>query len=223
VELRTSDPREYLHTDEIVDGSHPEVAALATRLRREHANDASFAAATFEFVRDSIPHSWDAQDRRVTLSASQTLRERIGLCYSKARLLAAVLRAERVPAGLCYQRLTDDGERFALHGLVAIHLHGSWHRLDPRGNKPGINAQFSLDTERLAWQARPEHGERDYPDVFIAPHPTVLAAFKDARDMLALCSAGLPSELLETSPPTPQPLEPPTVRRDTQPAKPLPQ
>lgn len=223
MKLRASDPREYLRADEIVDGSHPEVAALAKRLRREHANDVSFAAAAFGFVRDSIQHSWDAQDRRVTLSATEVLRERVGLCYSKTHLLAAVLRAEGVPAGLCYQRLSDDGERFALHGLVAIHLHGSWHRLDPRGNKPGIDAQFSLDTERLAWQARPEHGERDYPDVFIAPHPTVLAAFTDARDMLALCSAGLPSELPETSSPEPQPLEPLTVRRDTLPAKFLPE
>ena len=98
-------------------------------------------------------------------------------------------------AGLCYQRLADDDAGFVLHGLVAARVDGGWHRLDPRGNRPGIDAQFSLGRERLAWTPRPETGECDYPQVFAAPHPAVLAALVGASDALALCAGGLPTSL----------------------------
>ncbi len=43
-----------------------------------------------------------------------------------------------------------------------------WIRLDARGNKAGVNAQFSIETEQLAFPIRPEMGEVDsfivYPD-----------------------------------------------------------
>ena len=181
--------------DRIIDGDHPDVSALARDLRGRHPDDVGFSAAAFQHVRDAIAHSWDVQDRRVTVSASDTLRERVGLCYCKAHLLTALLRVEGVPAGLCYQRLTDDGKRFEVHGLVAVFLDGAWRRLDPRGNKPGVNAQFCLDAEWLAWRTRPELGEVDYPDVFIRPHPAVVAALTRATDMLAVCADGLPSAL----------------------------
>jgi transglutaminase-like putative cysteine protease len=195
VQLRARDPTEYLVADRVIDCTHPDVTELARELRHGHADDIAFSAAAFEHVRDTIAHSWDAQDRRVTVSASDTLRERVGLCYSKAHLLTALLRVEGVPAGLCYQRLTDDGARFEVHGLIAVFLNGAWRRLDPRGNKDGINAQFSLETEQLAWLTRRELDEIDYPDVFIEPHPAVIAALTHATDMLALCASGLPSAL----------------------------
>jgi transglutaminase-like putative cysteine protease len=195
VQLRAHDPSEYLVADQIINSGHPDVSALARNLRHAHADDIAFSAAAFEHVRDTIAHSWDVQDRRVTVSASDTLRERVGLCYCKAHLLTALLRVEGVPAGLCYQRVTDDGERFEVHGLIAVFLEGAWRRLDPRGNKPGVDAQFSLGTEQLAWPARPELGEIDYPDVFIHPHPAVITALTQATDMLALCASGLPSAL----------------------------
>jgi transglutaminase-like putative cysteine protease len=195
VQLRARDPVEYLAADQIIDGTDPDVAALARELRHEHADDIAFSAAAFEYVRDAIAHSWDVQDRRVTVSASDTLRAGVGLCYCKAHLLTAMLRVEGVPAGLCYQRLTDDGRRFEVHGLLAVFLEGAWRRLDPRGNKPGIDAQFSLETERLAWHTRPDLGEIDYPVVFIQPHHAVITALTQATDMLALCVDGLPSAL----------------------------
>lgn len=195
MQLRAGDPSEYLAADRIIDSTDPDVTALAGELRQRHGDDIAFSAAAFEHVRDRIAHSWDAQDRRVTVSASDTLRERVGLCYSKAHLLTGLLRVEGLPAGLCYQRLTDDGARFEVHGLMAVFLEGAWRRLDPRGNKPGVNAQFSLGTEQLAWPARPELGEVDYPDVLIEPHPAVIAALTQATDMLALCADGLPSAL----------------------------
>ena len=46
-----------------------------------------------------------------------------------------------------------------------------WLRLDARGNKEGVNAQFSVETEQLAFAVRPEMGEEDdfivYPDKLV--------------------------------------------------------
>ncbi|MFF5231291.1 hypothetical protein [Dactylosporangium sp. NPDC000521] len=87
------------------------------------------------------------------------------------------------------------GGGFVLHGLVAVHLDGRWHRQDPRGNKPGVDARFSLDGPRLAFTIDPAAGERDYEPVFATPDPGVLAALRATTDILALRTAGLPGTL----------------------------
>jgi transglutaminase-like putative cysteine protease len=193
--LQALAPADYLAGDEVIDLSHPSIKGLASSLRAEHGDDLSFARAAFEYARDGVRHSWDVQDPRVTLSASETLREGVGLCFAKAHLLTALLRAEGIPTGLCYQRLTDNGSTFNVHGLVAVHLQGSWHRQDPRGNKPGVNAQFSLTTEQLAWPVATELGEHNYPQLLVSCHPDVVRALREATDALALCRRGLPSHL----------------------------
>ncbi|WP_329070936.1 transglutaminase domain-containing protein [Streptomyces sp. NBC_01429] len=175
----------YLVADDVIDHEHPLVRATAARLRGPGLDAYSYAKAAFEFVRDHIPHSHDADDPRVTWRASDVLALRTGICYAKAHALAALLRAEAVPAALCYQRLTDDdGGDPVVHGLIAVRLPGGtrWFRQDPRGNKPGVDAQFSVEDERLAWTVRPECGEVDYPLLYAAPHPAVLGALKAAPD-----------------------------------------
>jgi transglutaminase-like putative cysteine protease len=188
-------PANYLAGDEVVDLFHPSIKALASSLRAEHGDDVSFARAAFEYARDGVRHSWDVQDPRVTLSASEALRAGVGLCFAKAHLLTALLRSGGIPTALCYQRLSDDGSSFYVHGLVAIHLQGSWHRQDPRGNKPGVDAQFSLTTEQLAWPVATELGEHDYLQLLVNPHPDVVRALRGATDALALCREGLPCHL----------------------------
>ena len=195
MKLQALAPADYLAGDEVINLSNPSIKELAGSLRVEHGDAASFARAAFEYARDGVHHSWDVQDPRVTLSASETLREGVGLCFAKAHLLTARLRTESIPTGLCYQRLTDDGSTFYVHGLVAVHLQGCWHRQDPRGNKPGVDAQFALTTEQLAWPVATELGEHDYPQLLVSPHPDVVAALRGATDALVLCREGLPSHL----------------------------
>ncbi|MEV7683969.1 transglutaminase domain-containing protein [Streptomyces sp. NPDC088341] len=175
----------YLAADETIDHEHELIRETAARLRAAYTDAYSYAKAAYEFVRDTIPHSHDVDDPRVTWRASDVLGQRTGICYAKAHALAALLRAESIPAALCYQRLAaDDGTDPVLHGLVAVRLPGRerWARQDPRGNKPGIDAQFSLERERLAWTVRPECNEMDYPVLYDAPHPVVLSALRAAPD-----------------------------------------
>jgi transglutaminase-like putative cysteine protease len=100
------------------------------------------------------------------------LEHRHGICYAKSHLLAALLRSIGIPAGFCYQWLvfSDDDPRIVLHGLVGVYIQEKdrWIRLDARGNKPGVDAQFSLEEEKLAFPVRKEFGEYEnftvYPD-----------------------------------------------------------
>lgn len=196
MDLVASDPLDYLAPDAIIESDHPEIQALAAELRTFARDDVDFARAAFEWVRDNVSHSFDVHDPRVTLTASEALRERVGLCYPKAHLLVALLRAERIAAGLCYQRLADEATGgHAVHGLVAVHLNGRWHRQDPRGNKPGIDAQFSLHQEQLAWTVDAAAGEIDYPTIYIAPAPEVVDSLSNAEDVLRLYGHGLPAAL----------------------------
>ncbi|MER6313117.1 transglutaminase family protein [Streptomyces sp. NPDC001581] len=171
----------YLASDEAIDHWHPLVQETADALWSATGDAYSYAKAAFEFVRDEIPHSADSGDVRVSWRASDVLATRNGICYAKSHALAALLRAQGIPAALCYQRLTDDdGSNPVVHGLVAVRLPGGdrWSRLDPRGNKPGVDAQFSLDREQLAFPVRPGLGEIDYPELHAAPHPAALGALQ---------------------------------------------
>lgn len=172
----TPDLSAYLAADEVIDHHHPLVRETAARLAKDAEDSYSYARLAFEFVRDTIPHSQDSGDLRVTWRASDVLEQGTGICYAKAHALAALLRAEDIPTALCYQRFD------VVHGLVAVRFNGAWHRQDPRGNKPGVDAQFSLDGERLAFVPDPRRGELDHPVLYAAPHPVVLAALKAAPD-----------------------------------------
>jgi transglutaminase-like putative cysteine protease len=185
---KTSDLSAYLAADEVVDHHHPLVRETAARLAAGAADSYAYARSVFEFVRDAIPHSFDSGDPRVTWRASDVLESRTGICYAKAHALAALLRAEGIPTAFCYQKFEE------VHGLVAVRLDGAWHRQDPRGNKPGVDAQFSLDGERLAFTPDPECNEVDYPELYAEPHPVVVGVLKAAPDRLSL-SRTLPTAL----------------------------
>ncbi|MFD6422769.1 transglutaminase family protein [Streptomyces sp. NPDC060198] len=175
----------YLASDEAIDHQHPYVTETARRLGADTSDAYTYAEAAFTFVRDTIPHSADSGDLRVPWRASDVLATRNGICYAKSHALAALLRVAGIPAALCYQRLVDEeGDVPVVHGLVALRLPGRdrWARVDARGNRPGVDARFSLDHERLAWPVHPALGGVDYPVLYAAPHPEVLSTLRQARD-----------------------------------------
>lgn len=190
----------YLCEQEVVDYSHPLIQKTISFLNISAASETEFARRTFEFVRDAIDHSWDIQSPQVTCTASEVLRYGEGLCYAKSHLLAALLRAQGIPTGFCYQRLavgTAPEMGYTLHGLNAVYLpsKAEWVRLDARGNKLGVQAEFPTGAERLAYTVRPACGEIDYPTIYTHPHPKVVRALREHTNCLHLCQYFLPDEL----------------------------
>lgn len=175
---RPPDPAEFLGHCDVIDFRSAEVTRTAARLAG--GDVLATAERCFQFVRDEIRHSADHQLNPVTCSASEVLAQRTGYCYAKSHLLCALLRANEIPAGLCYQRLSIDdvGAPYCLHGLNAVFLPDvGWYRIDARGNRDGIDANFTPPDECLAFSTD-LCGEHDLPDVYATPLPIVVAALR---------------------------------------------
>lgn len=173
----------YLAATNIIDWNHPDVLARARGLAAGADSVHAVAKRCFQWVRDEIRHSRDYQLQEVTCTASEVLRVGSGYCYAKSHLLAALLRANGIAAGLCYQRLSrdDNGAPFCLHGLNAVFLPDvGWYRVDARGNREGVNAQFTPPVEQLAYAIRLP-GEVDFPDILPEPLPVVVEALRSFR------------------------------------------
>jgi len=172
---------EFLQSDAVIDWQFPSIVECAGKIALGHKTVESIAQACFEWVRDEIHHSYDHQMNPVTCRASDVLQHKTGYCFAKNHLLAALLRANQIPAGFCYQRLSidDQGAPYSLHGFNAIYLPKiGWYRVDARGNRSGINAQFTPPQEQLAYKIRlPE--EADFPAILPKPLPVVVEALQD--------------------------------------------
>jgi transglutaminase-like putative cysteine protease len=182
---------QFLKATSVVDWGHPDVVHRANVLRAVSPDPVEIARRCFEWVRDEIKHSGDHQLKPVTCSASEVLQAGSGFCYAKSHLLAALLRANGIATGFCYQRLSQDGigAPYCLHGLNAVHLPGvGWYRVDPRGNRPGIDAQFVPPREQLAFRlAAP--GEIDLPEIWADPLAIVVDALRAHIDAGVLADA----------------------------------
>jgi transglutaminase-like putative cysteine protease len=186
---------EFLASTDVVDWYHPDVQTVAWCLAGGETDPLTIARRCFEWVRDEIQHCIDFNRTEVTCRASEVLIHGTGFCYAKSHLLAALLRANRIPAGFCYQRLSidDAGPPFCLHGFNAVWLpeHG-WYRSDPRGNKPGvdnksIDAQFDPPHEQLAF-APQLTGETTFPDILAEPLSLVVSTLIRHSTVAAVCA-----------------------------------
>jgi transglutaminase-like putative cysteine protease len=190
---------EYLQATAIIDWQNPTIFELAKKIALENQSEIAIARASFEWVRDNIQHSSDYQRNPVTCRASDVLEHQTGYCYAKSHLLAALLRANDIPAGFCYQRLSvyDDGEPYSLHGYNAIYLTQiGWYRVDARGNREDINAQFAPPQEQLAFQIKLS-GEADFQNILAQPLRVVIQSLQACRTWDAMLN-NLPDVALNT-------------------------
>jgi len=171
----------FLRASPTIDHDDPAVRALAAELRA--GDPVETARRAYEWVRDHIRHTGDHPSDDITCAASEVLRAGTGFCYAKSHLLAALLRANGIPAALAYQRIPSE-DRFALHGLVACQLPTfGWYLCDPRGNRDGIDARFTPPEERLAFTG-PEVVR--VPGLFPDPLPAVTDALRAHRTFAAI-------------------------------------
>lgn len=190
---------EYLKHDNVIDYDNEAIMELADILFKKANNEVHFIKAAYEFVRDNISHSADMNEDIITCAASEVLKAGHGICFAKSHLLAALLRCKSVPAGFCYQKLILDDEIAPVpiyHGLNSVYIkdYKKWIRLDARGNKTGVNAQFSIETEQLAFPIRLNMGEVDSFIVYADPDIKILEKLRRNKTRTELWD-DLPTEL----------------------------
>ncbi|MDD2906947.1 MAG: transglutaminase family protein [Sulfurimonas sp.] len=179
----------FLEETDIIDYSNQDIQKLAINLSANCKTDVEIAKNCFEYVRDNINHTGDHKDNISTIKASDVLKYKTGWCYAKSHLLASLLRTNNIPTGFCYQRLScceykDD--IYCLHGLNAIYLKDyGWYKVDARGNKEGVNAQFNPPIEKLAFELK--DNEFDLPEIYEEPLAVVvqtLEKYKTYEEMI---------------------------------------
>ncbi len=189
----------YLQSSDIIDYTDKAIVRLSERISSGSVSEIDYIKKAYEFVRDNIAHSADVGRNELTCKASEVLREGHGICFAKSHLLAALLRSKGIPTGFCYQRLILDDDTapvLILHGLNGVYLseYDKWIRIDARGNKAGVHAEFSTDEEKLAFPVRPDMGEEDIDIVFPKPDENVLEKFRAYKTRTKMWN-DLPTEL----------------------------
>jgi Transglutaminase-like enzymes, putative cysteine proteases len=200
--LQTKDLASYLKSSDIIDFDNAAdngIRDFADKIEGYSKNKIDYIKNAYEYVRDKISHSADIEGKIVTCKASDVLKTGEGICFAKSHLLAALLRCKGIAAGFCYQKLIlddDNAPYIILHGLNAVYMEEpqTWIRLDARGNKAGVNAQFSLTDEKLAFPVRAEKGEEDIPVIFASPDQNVVWALENHETFHQLW-ADLPAKL----------------------------
>jgi hypothetical protein len=190
----------YLASSEIIDFENLDIQKTAMYLSKDVEDEIQLIKTVYEFVRDDISHSVDISSNKVifrafenrrfsmpqnvVLKASDVLKYKHGLCFANSHLLAAILRYLEVPTGFCYQKLEFDG-KMGLHGLNAVFIESidKWIRLDARGNENGINAQFSIDNEYLAYSPRKEKNEVDFRVIYAEPNKKVVEILNNSKNL----------------------------------------
>ena len=169
----------FLKSSEFINFDSQNIIDKCNELKVENQSKEEYAKLAFEFVRDEIKHSADHSIEEITIKASDVLEKKTGLCFAKTHLLAALLRANNVPCGICYQRLQSatDTEKFHLHGFNAIYLkkHG-WFKIDPKGEK----VEFNPPADTLIYDASSE-GEYTDEYVYDKPHDYVTEVMLNSK------------------------------------------
>ena len=177
---------DYLTETECIDYNNPVIQKKVNELKLNSDSQLKYIENAYRFVRDEILHSWDIKSEVVSRKASEVLMNRTGICWTKSSLLAALLRANGIPSGISYQFLTRADEGYIIHALNTVFISelNKWIRLDARGNKENVHADFCLDEERLAFPIRSELGEVDYRDNNLDLDDRLIKILKESKNIL---------------------------------------
>lgn len=95
-------------------------------------------------------------------------------------------------------RCACQSSRLVLHAVNAVYLKSlnKWIRMDARGNTNGIDAQFSLELEQLAFKIHPKLDEEDGLVIYSKPPACVAHALSFSKTAQQL-KDNLPSYILD--------------------------
>lgn len=188
------DVNDYLEFSDIIDGDHPSVEETAEQLTYGLKDNISKARVLYQFVKDQIFHSFKISATSVTQKASEVLEKGHGISYAQAHLLAALMRASGIPAGLCYQIIYDQElEHLVVHGFNAVYLKevDKWIRLDASRED---SWNFNTEQESPLLAVNEALGEHDDHVVYLAPSRRVIKAL-DASETVEDLRHFLPTKI----------------------------
>ena len=122
---------EYLIETKVIDYNVPLIQEKVRELKEKSDSTIDYIRNAYEFVRDEIPHSWDIRSEIVSRKASEVLKNKTGICWTKSCLLAALLRANGIPSGISYQLLT-----------LAFPIREQYGEVDYRDNNPDLDERL---------------------------------------------------------------------------------
>ncbi len=127
----------YLIETPSIDYMNPLIQNKVRELMNKSEDNRDYIKRSYIFVRDEIPHSWNIKTDVVSKTASEVIENKTAICWTKSCILAALLRANKIPSGISYQLLTrayDASEGYMIHALNTLHIKdlNKWIRLDAR-------------------------------------------------------------------------------------------
>lgn len=173
------DVSDYLECSDSIDYNHPLVEDAADQLTYGLKDNLTKARAIYDFVKDQIFNSFQINATSVTIKASEVIDKGHGVCYAKAHLLAALMRASDIPAGLCYQlRYDDETEQVIVHGFNAVYIKelNKWIRLDASRHTDDDQWRFDPSCESPELSIDKSIGEYDDYIVYLSPSKRVMKA-----------------------------------------------
>ncbi len=140
------DLQNYLKTTFFLDYDNEELANFAATVCAGSNTPAAKATALYYAVRDQIIYNpYDLQYSRTAMKASSILQKKSGYCVSKAVLLAALARQQKIPCRLGFADVTNHlstaklreamgTDLFVYHGYTEMYLTDKWVKATPAFN-----------------------------------------------------------------------------------------
>jgi transglutaminase-like putative cysteine protease len=141
--MAIENPAPWCRPTAFVDSDTPAIRAFARTAAGRHTDPRERAVALYYAVRDRVVYTPYCDFRSPdTYRASAVLAKGAGFCVGKAALLAAVARADGIPARLCFAdvrnhlctprlRALVGGDVFYYHGYVELALGPRWVKATP--------------------------------------------------------------------------------------------
>ncbi len=92
--------KEYLTETPSIDYKNSHIQEKVQELMNQSIDTIDYIKRSYIFVRDEIPHSWDIKTNIVSKTASDVLKNKTGVCWTKSCLLSALLRSNNIPSGI---------------------------------------------------------------------------------------------------------------------------
>jgi transglutaminase-like putative cysteine protease len=165
--------QKYLEPGFYINSDKPAIVNKTKELVGDEKDPVKKAKVLYEFVRDEIHEKPDID----SYIASDILAKKIGICYHKSILLAALARAADIPAQLHFTEAIVEHYKDAegnvwnihgLHGATGLYLKDKWITLDTTGN---------LERWKIWMGEKPVTIE--LPFEFSAEHDVIWPSFKN--------------------------------------------